>query len=118
MDAGEASSSGCLVKTRKELFVYLMESGATKFDEKIKKLEEYLLTFGPFSEEDFLKFKDDFKHLKCDLKARWTSAFYKKERFLKQNESWLNMAFTIPKKVKQVSSGRPQKEARGEKQKP
>lgn len=87
----------------------MIESEATNFDGKMKKLEEYLLTFGPFSEEDSRKFNNDFKHLKSDLKTRWISASYKKDRFLKQNESWLNMAFTIPNKMKIVSGGRPQK---------
>lgn len=74
----------------------------TTFDEKLEKLDDNLFPFGPFDNNDLSQLEMDIIWLKSQLKVWWTKCSRKKDDFLKQNESWLNMAFNIPKVLNSI----------------
>lgn len=93
--------------TRKHLFSIMMTENLNNINEKLQFLERYVLKFGPFSDEDMKKIKQDLSRFKSEIKRRWTDSHYKEDLFLKNNDTWLDGTFVIPKVA--IRTGRPHK---------
>ncbi|KAJ8716108.1 hypothetical protein PYW08_013393 [Mythimna loreyi] len=107
MDFDKAGSSNVRDMTRKHLFSIMMTEDLNNINEKLQFLERYVLKFGPFSDEDMKKNKQDLSRFKSVIKKRWTDSHYKEDLILKNNATWLEGTFVIPKVA--IRTGRPHK---------
>ncbi|CAH2088846.1 unnamed protein product [Euphydryas editha] len=84
----------------------MQECPDKKIDAKMSFLERKIIELTKCPDSDLAKLKHTLSRFKYDYKQKWTSANYKQERFLKNNEEWLKetLKFAIWSKEK---AGRP-----------
>lgn len=93
--------------TRRKLFDIMQQQNCPTINEKLHFLENYLLGYEDYNEQERTEIKHNFSRFKSELKSRWIAAYKKKETFLKNNGNWLEGTFEIPKIVNRP--GRPTK---------
>lgn len=84
MSSNTVQSSGMKVMTRKQLFNIMERCQAKTFNEKLDYLEDYLLNYYEYSEEERANLKHKISHTKSEFNRRWVSAKYKKHLFESQ----------------------------------
>lgn len=77
------------------------------FDEKLAFLQNYLLTYDAFSEDQKREMKHNFSRLQAEFKKRWIQCHKTTHIFLNKNAKWLEGTFSIPRITRPI--GRPQK---------
>lgn len=95
--------------TRMELYTILKEFKGKKINEKFTLLEDRLanLTSCPTEERNVLS--RSLRHFKTSFKQKWSEAHNTDERFIKNNEEWLETSLELPS-WSSHKSGRPVKE--------
>lgn len=78
-------------------------------DAKLKYLKDNLLSCEGYNEDQIVNLKRRFAHFKSEIKQRWTKAHYKEDKFIKNNQCWLEGTFEIPVVDTQKRPGRPSK---------
>jgi len=85
----------------------MQQQNLPNINKKLEFIENYLLNYENYSDEQIKEIKHKFSHFKSELKLRWTTAHKKEDIFMKKNIDWLEGTFAIPKVVNR--SGRPTK---------
>lgn len=83
-----------------------MQGQELDFNAKLIYIENYLLNFYDYSEEERRALTLKIAKLKTQFKQRWMSASRKVDKFLHDNNDWLQGTFEIPRPLKRP--GRPQ----------
>lgn len=92
--------------TRKYLFDKMQNQDLPSFDSKLDYLENFILSYENYTDDQLKDLKQKFSLLKAAFKKKWTEAYRRQETFLVKNEKWLQGTFEIPR-VSQISVGRP-----------
>lgn len=95
--------------TRRQLFDMMQQQNLGNIEEKLKYLQNYILTSENYEEPQKKVIKKQFSYLKSQFKQRWNKAHKTEQVFIKNNEQWLQGTFEIPKISQSKPSGRPQK---------
>ena len=82
--------------TRRSLYEVLEQSSEKKIDDKFVFLLEHLKNITKCSANKESALKTIFSPFKFKFKQIWEDASRKRERFLKNNEQWLNTTIALP----------------------
>lgn len=108
-------ASGLFISVLRRTLVYEMRSSHEKnLDEQLNSLKQYIKNFTkyPMDMDITPEMKKTLSHFASDFKSRWQKSQRKEDRFLKENENWLNtsIGFAIYcKEPGQKKLGRPTK---------
>jgi hypothetical protein len=82
--------------SRRSLYEMIQESTDRKIDDKLLYMENkgFELVKCPKTEENLIS--RHLRHFKSDFKKKWGEARNTEDRFIKQNEKWLDTLITIP----------------------
>lgn len=101
-----AGSSGAKLITRKALFD-IMQEHSVNFEDNLLHMENYLLKFYPYSEDDTRLLQAKITRLKSEFRKKWQEASRSVKKFLALNKNWLEGSIEIPRPISHA--GRPPK---------
>ena len=90
-------SSGMRVLTRNDLFNLMERSNVSTFNEKLKFMEQELLSQYAESDQNIVEVKQKLSIIRHQFKQKWTAAHNTKARFLENNAEWLKGCISLPK---------------------
>lgn len=97
------------IVSRKYLYTLLKQSTKASMEDKFLFLENKLIKITKCTEQKRKTLKKILSHFKCDFKRKWEAANRKEERFLKNNQKWINASIKLPM-WKKINAGRPRKD--------
>jgi len=82
--------------TRRELYQIIKKSTERLTGDKLIALEDELIKKTQCPEEKKSEFRRTLRYFKSDFQKKWVASNYMEERFLMNNENWLNNLIQLP----------------------